>query len=108
MNELIGLVEAWAIEKGLHLSDPSKQLLKTFEEIGELTQAFTRNQYEEMQLELGDLLVTIIVFAMQNHLDIDDCLQKAYDKISKRTGKMVDGIFVKSEDLPSVNVKEEV
>ena len=99
MNVLVGLVEAWAIDKGLHKSDPSKQLLKVFEEVGEMTQAFTRNQFEELQLELGDVLVTVIIFAMQNHLDIDDCLQKAYDKISKRNGEMVDGIFVKSEDL---------
>ena len=104
MNVLVGLVEAWAIDKGLHKSDPSKQLLKVFEEVGEVTQAFTRNQYDELKLELGDVLVTVIVFAMQNHLDVDDCLQKAYDKISKRSGEMRNGIFVKSEDL---NYKEE-
>lgn len=102
MNVLVGLVEAWAIEKGLHKSDPSKQLLKVFEEVGEVTQAFTRNQYDELKIELGDLLVTIIIFAMQNHLDLDDCLQLAYDKISKRSGEMRNGIFVKSEDLREV------
>ena len=32
--------------------------------------------------------------------DLKECLQAAYNEISGRTGKIVNGIFVKSEDLP--------
>lgn len=32
-------------------------------------------------------------------LDPSECLQIAYNKISKRTGKTIDGKFIKSEDL---------
>jgi hypothetical protein len=28
---------------------------------------------------------------------LEECLQMAYDTISKRSGKMIDGVFVKSE-----------
>lgn len=35
--------------------------------------------------------------AIENNLTLDECLKTAYSVISKRTGKMVDGVFVKDE-----------
>lgn len=32
-------------------------------------------------------------------IDIKDCAQHAYDQIKDRKGKMIDGVFVKEEDL---------
>lgn len=43
----------------------------------------------------GSLLA--ICFSLK--LDIKDCLQIAYDQIKDRKGKMIDGVFVKAEDL---------
>ena len=34
-----------------------------------------------------------------NGTDADSCLQIAYDAIKDRKGKMIDGVFVKEEDL---------
>ena len=34
-----------------------------------------------------------------NNLKIKDCVQHAYDQIKDRKGKMIDGVFVKEEDL---------
>lgn len=89
----------WAEEKGLHLANPIAQLAKIMEELGEVAQAYTRNQREELKVELGDLLVTVIIFAQQNNINLEEALRKAYNKINGRNGKMVDGLFIKEEDL---------
>lgn len=36
---------------------------------------------------------------MQKGTNVQECLELAYNEIKGRTGKMVDGVFVKSEDL---------
>lgn len=69
------------------------------EEVGEVASALARGQHTELKDGIGDVVVTLIILAQQNGLTIEDCLQTAYDVISKRTGKMIDGVFVKSEDL---------
>jgi len=46
---------------------------------------------------IGDITVTLIIQAEMQGLDFQDCLQAAYDVISKRTGKMIDGQFVKDK-----------
>jgi hypothetical protein len=40
-------------------------------------------------------MVTIIIQAKMQGLTIEECLQSAYDVISKRTGKMMNGQFIK-------------
>lgn len=102
MNRLIIAVQLWAEEKGLHLANPIAQLAKIMEELGEVAQAYTRNQREELKVELGDLLVTIIIFAQQNNINLEEALRKAYNKINGRNGKMVDGLFIKEEDLDEI------
>ena len=43
--------------------------------------------------------MTLIILAQQNGTDVETCLAQAYGEIRGRTGKMVDGVFVKSSDL---------
>lgn len=99
MNRLIIAVQLWAEEKGLHLANPIAQLAKIMEELGEVAQAYTRNQKEQLKMELGDLLITIIIFAQQNGIELEEALKVAYEKINGRKGEMVDGLFIKEEDL---------
>jgi len=40
-------------------------------------------------------MVTLIIQAEMQNVCIEDCLQQAYGVISKRTGKMENGMFVK-------------
>ena len=35
-----------------------------------------------------------------NGTNAESCLQIAYDAIKDRKGKMIDGVFIKEEDLP--------
>jgi len=41
----------------------------------------------------------LINIAELNNLTIEQCLEKAWDDIKDRKGKMIDGVFVKESDL---------
>ncbi|MEK3729681.1 MazG-like family protein [Lysinibacillus sp. FSL W8-0953] len=99
MNELIKRVEQWSIAKGLDKAESSKQFLKVTEEVGEVAAALARNDKNALRDGIGDVIVTMIILAQQNDMDLHECLNTAYDEIKGRTGKMVDGVFVKSSDL---------
>lgn len=88
----------WATEKGiLEKATPMKQALKTLEEVTELIDAIDSNNREEVADALGDILVTIIIQAEMQDMNLESCLEGAYNIIAKRTGKMVNGQFVKDE-----------
>jgi NTP pyrophosphatase (non-canonical NTP hydrolase) len=97
-NELEALVIAWAAQKGiLENGTPRAQAMKTWEETDELIQAIENNDRAEVIDALGDILVTIIIQAEMQGLKLTECLESAYNVISKRTGKMVNGQFMKDE-----------
>ena len=60
---------------------------------------FTPDTFKKMQLEMGDIFVTLIILCKQLGIDPQRCLELAYDKIKDRQGKTIDGTFVKEEDL---------
>jgi NTP pyrophosphatase (non-canonical NTP hydrolase) len=97
-NELESLVIAWATQKGiLEKGTPTAQCDKTLEEVYELHEAIKNNDRDEIIDALGDILVTIIIQAEMQGLKLEDCLQSAYNVISKRKGQMIDGQFVKEK-----------
>lgn len=96
--ELEALVIAWATQKHiLENGTPIAQAGKTIEEVDELVQAIIKDDKEEIVDALGDILVTIIIQAEMQGLSLVHCLNSAYNVISKRTGKMVNGQFVKDD-----------
>lgn len=98
-DDIFAKVVRWAKEKGILQKATSKdQMLKTMEEVGELASALNSNNLEEIKDAIGDIAVTLIIQAHMNNLDFFDCLQGAYDVISKRKGEMVNGVFVKKHD----------
>ncbi|AKG74377.1 MazG-like family protein [Salinicoccus halodurans] len=99
MDELIKLVEEWSENKKLHEADSSKQYLKVSEEVGEVAAALARGDQNMLRDGIGDVVVTLIILAQQNDMDLYECLQTAYDEIKGRKGKMVSGVFVKESDL---------
>ena len=87
----------WANEKGILLKGTKAgQYRKTVEEVGELGEALINNDLAEVRDAIGDIAVTIIIQAHMNGLSFQECLDSAYAVISKRTGTMVDGVFVKA------------
>lgn len=91
-------VEEWAEEKGIFSKgNPTAQALKTIEESNELLDAIDKEDRAEIVDALGDILVTIIIQAKMQNLDLLECLQSAYNVISKRSGVMKDGMFIKDK-----------
>ena len=95
-NQLETLVIEWADNKGiLKNGTPPAQANKTMEECQELVDAIQDDNRDEIADALGDILVTIIIQAKMQNMSLVECLEGAYNVITKRTGKMVDGQFVK-------------
>jgi len=103
MEELENKVVDWGYDRGILTTNApdtfirSKQLLKTEEEVAELADAIASNDREEAIDAVGDILVTLIIQTRLWNTNLYECLDQAYEVISKRTGRMVDGIFVKDE-----------
>ena len=96
--ELEAVVETWAQQKGiLAKATPMAQALKTLEETTELCTAINNDDRAEIIDAMGDIMVTLIIQAKMQGLSLEECLESAYNVISKRTGKMVAGQFVKDE-----------
>ena len=90
-------IEKWFEKLGIATGDGTKQLEKLQEEVDELKQAYIEmNRYEEKDA-VGDILVVIIGYCLQRGLDLDECLNIAYNNIKDRTGKVVEGMFIKDE-----------
>jgi phosphoribosyl-ATP pyrophosphohydrolase len=99
-GELFIAVEDWARERQLLESEyRHRQALKVMEEVGETMAALARGKKDELADGIGDSIVTLIILAAQSGLSAHDCLQDAYNIISKRSGKTINGTFVKDEDL---------
>ena len=99
MDELIQMIEAWSKERGIDKADPQKQILKIFEEIGEVSAAVIRDDKDALRDAIGDSVIALLNLALQNDMDIYECVLSAYGEIEGRDGKMINGMFVKSEDL---------
>ena len=65
------------------------------EEAGEICKATLREDHDEVIDGIGDCVVVLTNLAYLNGVTIEDCIDAAYDVISKRTGKMVNGTFKK-------------
>ena len=113
MNELIKNVLQWGLDKGI--TGPNgkatllTQLAKTQEELTETRDAAVRldllkswhpkiecaDTNSEIEDGIGDQVVTLILAAELAGTTLEECLALAYAEIKGRTGKMVNGTFVK-------------
>jgi NTP pyrophosphatase (non-canonical NTP hydrolase) len=92
-------IRVWAKDRGLDKANPINQLSKLLEEIGELASGVNKNDRTKIVDSIGDAYVVLTILAMQLNLDIETCVAYAYNEIKNRKGKLVNGIFVKEEDL---------
>ena len=90
------LIREWAGDRGLYTKgDPKTQALKLVEEVGEICRAILKDDHEETIDGIGDAVVVLTNLAELCGTDIEFCIDSAYNVISKRTGKMVNGTFKK-------------
>ena len=159
LQKLITNVQQWSVDRGLDKADSKKQMLKLYEEFGELASGLAKGNKEVVKDSIGDVVVVLIILAQQqgvekisdfniicNHLQpsdlmpqasetiglislrikktndeieepivrlisylrtiakyetlkFEDCLSQAWNEIKDRKGKLIDGVWVKEEDL---------
>lgn len=99
LNKLSKDIQQWVLDRELHYADPRVQMCKTLEELGELANAVNKNKIDLAKDAIGDTVVTLICVAMQLDVDFSECVEIAYNEIKDRKGKMINGVFIKQEDL---------
>lgn len=91
-------VVKWANDRGiLDKASIISQSEKTVEEALELEKAAAEGDLVAYNDALGDVLVTLIIGAKLRGVDLLECLADVLEIIEKRTGKMVDGKFLKDK-----------
>ena len=92
------LIRDWAESRGLYKKgNTHTQYVKLQEEAGELAKALLEDDQDEVVDAIGDMVVVLTNLAHLRGVNIETCIATAYDVISKRTGKMINGTFVKDE-----------
>ena len=95
-NRRFELIRDWAVERGIyHKGDSHTQYIKLMEEAGELAQALLKNDKAEVIDAIGDIVVVLTNLARLKNLNIEDCIDSAYNEIANRKGEMINGTFVK-------------
>lgn len=99
-EELHDAVIQWAENRNMiSPKNTSRQYMKVSEELGEIAEGINKNNREQVEDSLGDILVTLIILAQDLNFDLLDCLNSAYNVIKDRKGKTINGVFVKESDL---------
>ena len=97
--ERFDLIRNWAATRGLYNEGNSHtQYVKLQEEAGELAKALLKNDKPEIIDAIGDIVVVLTNLAHLEGYDIEYCIDEAYKVIAGRTGKMINGTFVKDAD----------
>jgi len=92
------LIRSWAKERGLYdKGDPKTQALKLVEEVGETCRAILKKDHEQIVDGIGDCVVVLTNLAELINYPIEKCVDKAYNEIKNRKGKMDNGTFKKHE-----------
>jgi len=98
-DERFDLIRDWAATRGLYQQgNPHTQYVKLQEEAGELAKALLKNDQPEIVDAIGDMVVVLTNLAHLQGYDIEYCIDEAYKVIAARTGKMINGTFVKDAD----------
>ena len=97
-DAMFSRIREWAQDRGLYdEGNPHTQYVKLQEEAGELAKALLQNDKMEIMDAIGDMVVVLTNLAHLENTTIEACIEQAYKVISKRTGKMINGTFVKDE-----------
>ena len=95
-------IRTWAFNRGIYKSGDTKtQLIKLYEEVGELSEAVLKSDNDEFIDAIGDAVVVLTNLAELGGVRIEDCIESAYNEIANRSGNMVNGTFVKEKTISS-------
>ncbi len=90
------LIRDWAQDRGIYDKGNSHtQYVKLMEEAGELAEALLKRNAYEIKDAIGDMVVVLTNLAELEGMQIESCIESAYQEIANRKGKMENGTFVK-------------
>ena len=96
LNDEFDPIRVWAKTRGLYdKGDKKTQYVKLMEEVGELARAILKEEQDNIQDAIGDIVVVLTNLAQLSGTKIETCINDAYRVIAKRKGKMSNGTFVK-------------
>lgn len=92
----------WGVDRNLigQTGEATKlgQYRKTHEEVGEILEAIELNDRELAKDAIGDVYVTLVLQAEMWGLSMAERIEKAWNEIKDRKGRMQNGIFVKEQE----------
>jgi uncharacterized protein YabN with tetrapyrrole methylase and pyrophosphatase domain len=98
LEHLESNIKGWHRDRNLIDGSTDKdQYMKLIQEAGELSDHICKG--EPIADDIGDMIVVLINIAERNNLSLRQCMEKAWEDIKDRKGRMIDGIFVKEDDL---------
>ena len=98
-DAMFSRIREWAQDRGLYdKGNAHTQYVKLQEEAGELAKALLKEDKPEIIDAIGDMVVVLTNLSHMQGVTIEECIGSAYKVISKRTGKMINGTFVKDEN----------
>ena len=98
LSNQLSPIRLWAAKRGLlEHGTPETQFLKLLEEVGELSQGMLKKNRMEFSDAIGDIVVVLTNLAAMQGLNIEECINLAYNQIKDRQGKMENSTFVKNQ-----------
>lgn len=89
-------IRDWADKRALLKPEGvNRQMVKLMEELGETSRAILKDDKPEISDGLGDIVVVLTILSAQLGYNLEDCVNQSYEVIKNRTGKTVNGVFVK-------------
>ena len=89
-------IRDWAQDRGIYDKGNSHtQYVKLIEEAGELAEALLKRNAYEIKDAIGDMVVVLTNLAELEGMQIESCIESAYQEKANRKGKMENGTFVK-------------
>lgn len=84
LKKLITNVQQWSIDRGLDKADSKKQMLKLYEEFGELASGLAKGNKEVVKDSIGDVVVVLIILAQQQDLEKISDFKFPHGRLSKQ------------------------
>lgn len=98
LGSYLDLIRLWHRDRNLIDGATDKdQVCKLIQEVGELSDNVCKGR--DIRDDIGDIIVVLVNIAERHGLSLTECVELAYNDIKDRKGRMVDGIFVKEDDL---------
>lgn len=87
-------LDKWFKENNWEYWSPLSILARLYEECGEFARLVNHlygdkpkkdsEEQQELEVEIGDIIYTLICFANSNNVDLDKAVRKSFDKVIKR------------------------